>query len=132
MTKERNSKLLSNENAILTAIAHQPQGISSAHGPLIAQKIIARHNWSQLCHPLKRFQVIPHPRSNTDLLPTRRRELGCVKSLRLLIQHEDVAVRTARRWRPGTGVVGDEWCITRDELCAAIGALFRLEIWLDP
>jgi len=100
--------------------------------PLITQKIIARHNWSQLCLLLKRLQVIPHPRPNPELLPTRWRELGWVKSLGLLVQHEDVAVWAAGRWRPGTGVVRDKGCVTGYEVYGAVGGLFGLETWLDP
>ena len=87
---------------------------------------------SQLCLLLKRLQVISHPRPNPELLPTRWRELGYIKSLGLLVQHKDVAVRAAGRWRPRTSVVRDKGCVARYEVCGAGGGLLGLETWLDP
>lgn len=98
--------------------------ISSIHPSitsLITEKIITRHNRSQLRLLLKRFQVISYPWPNADLLPTRWCEFGWVKSLWLLVQEEYIAVRAAGWWWPGTRVVHDKWFVVRYEVCGAVG-----------
>lgn len=99
---------------------------------LITHEVITGNDRPELRLLHERRVVVPHALAAAHLL-ARLQELRGVEVRGLLVQHEDVAVGGAGRWRTGRCVRGDRGsgagCEDRG---GAVGGLGGGQAWLDP
>jgi hypothetical protein len=88
---------------------------------LIAHIVVTRDHGTELRLLLERRVVVAHARADAHGLAVR--EQLWVEIRRLLVQHEDVTVRSTRRGWAGASIVCDRGCISgRERDCAGLGS----------
>ena len=95
---------------------------------LIALEIVNRHHWPKVRFLLPRIKAVSHSIPIRQILSISRRIFLPVKTNRLLIQEEYVAMRTTSRWRRRTNIVRDERLCS----CQRWRSCGRFQSGLDP